>query len=523
MQTKINSKISNNPSFEMVKIKTESNLGVLKTLIVGFVILLQFGLLIFSWLYLMKLFQWLVIFSAVVTVTFCIITLSSKRTGQVKATWILLMLLTPTFGWVIFLLSNEKLMFGRSRKRYKKIYDKTKYLDSSPNLDGLTPSVKNNCNYLLSSGNFLAYPSTNTKYYENGATLFDDMLTDLAKAKKFILLEFFIVSDGVLLTRILDILKKKASEGLDVRLIYDDMGSHGTLRRHTKKEIKKSGIKLVTFNKLVPLFNLALNIRDHRKIVVIDGEIGYTGGTNLSDEYVGEKRTHGYWKDEGIRICGEAVNTFTLGVLRQWEFLTGKAPDYQSFLNHSSMAPLDTTSTSNIVVPYLTGPDYPHPIARELYENIISSAQEKLYIMTPYFIPDESTLALIKTKAQSGVDVRIILPEIPDKSFVYLISLDGAEKLIGAGAKVYTMKNSFVHSKLMLSDHDCVVGSINLDQRSYYQQFESAVYTNDKGILKSLGDDFEKTISRSNLHTPKKMGLLKWTLIHILRLVSPLM
>lgn len=521
MQTKINSKIANNPTFEMVKIKTESNLGVLKTLVVGLLILLQFGLLIFSWVYLMQLFQWLVIFSAVVTVTFCIITLSSKRTGQVKATWILLMLLTPTFGWVIFLLSNEKLMFGRAKKRYQKIYERTKYLSNNANLDPLKPSVKNNCNYLYSSGNFPAYQSKNTRYYENGATLFDDILEDMKTAKKFILLEFFIVSDGVLLTRTLDILKEKASSGVDVRLIYDDMGSHGTLSRKTKKDIKKSGIKLVTYNKLVPLFNLALNIRDHRKIVVIDGKIGYTGGTNLSDEYIGEKRTHGYWKDEGVRICGEAVNTFTLGVLRQWEFLTGKKPNYEDYITKDETK--EVNPQNGIVVPYLTGPDYGAPIARELYENIIGSAQEKLYIMTPYFIPDESTFALLKAKAQSGVDVRIILPEIPDKSYVYLISLDGAEKLADFGAKVYVMKNAFVHSKLMLSENDCVVGSINLDQRSYYQQFESAVYISDENILKSLEADFNKTILRSNPHEKKKMGLFKWTLIHILRLVSPLM
>lgn len=521
MQTKINSKIANNPSFEMVKIKTESNLGVLKTLVLGAIILVQLGLLIFSWIYLIGLFQWLVIFSVVVSITFCIITLSSKRTGQVKATWILIMLLTPTFGWVIFLLSNEKLMFGRAKKRYKKIYERTKFLDGTAISASLATNIKNNCNYLYKSGNFLAYQSSDTKYYSNGASLFDDMLEDMEKAKKFILIEFFIVSDGVLLSRMLDILKTKAKEGVDIRLIYDDMGSHGTLSRRTKKEIKKSGIKLVTYNKLVPLFNLALNIRDHRKIVVIDGEIGYTGGTNLSDEYVGEKRTHGYWKDEGIRITGKSVDTFTLGVLRQWEFLTKKAPNYLDFLSNATKE--EKADSKNIIVPYLTGPDYETPIARELYENIIGSAQEKLYIMTPYFIPDESTFALLKSKAQSGVDVRIILPEVPDKAFVYLISLDGAEKLMGFGAKVYVMKNAFVHSKLMLTESDCVVGSINLDQRSYYQQFESAVYTNDKSVLESVGADFEKTMLRSNLHKKKKMGLIKWTLIHILRLVSPLM
>ncbi len=521
MQTKINSKISTNPNFETVKIKTEFNWGALKTIIVGLLILSQFVILVLSGLYLIRLFQWLIVFSVVITVVFCLITLSSNRTGQVKATWILFMLICPFFGWAVFLLSNEKIMFGLHKRKYKKIYARTNYLEDKTISQSIPSSTKSTCKYLKNVGNFNTYTNTNCKYYPNGFSLFDDMLDDLKNAKKFILIEYFIISDGVLLNRLLHILKEKAKAGVDVRIIYDDMGSHGTLRRKTKKEIRRAGIQLHAYNKLVPLFNLALNLRDHRKIVVIDNEIAYTGGTNLADEYVGEKRTHGYWKDEGIRIHGEAVSTFTLSVLRQWEFVTGKTPDYLSFLQKVQSLP--QTDANQIVVPYLSGPDYVGSIAKDVYESIISSAQEKIYIMTPYFIPDESTLSLLKTKARSGVDVKIILPQIPDKSFVYLISLDYAERLMAEGVKVYLMKNAFVHSKLVLTENDCVIGSINIDQRSFYQQFESAVFTNDKDIMTAINDDFTGTLSKSKPHIKKRMGIIKWLLIHILRLVAPLM
>lgn len=197
MQTKINSKISTNPNFETVKIKTEFNWGALKTIIVGLLILLQFAILILSGLYLIKLFQWLIVFSVVITVIFCLITLSSNKTGQVKATWILFMLICPFFGWAVFLLSNEKVMFGLHKRRYKKIYARTNYLEDKTIPEEISTSTKNTCKYLKNAGNFNTYKNTICKYYPNGFSLFDDMLDDLKNAKKFILIEFFIISDGV--------------------------------------------------------------------------------------------------------------------------------------------------------------------------------------------------------------------------------------------------------------------------------------------------------------------------------------
>lgn len=521
MKYRSDNKLFTNPNFNVIKIKTESNYGALKTIIVALLIVLQFVFLLLSFLYLYQVFTGLMVFSLVISIIFSIIVLSSQRTGQTKAIWILFMLVCFTFGWVVFLLSNERVMFGRNKKRYKKIFNKSQLDINNISYKNLPKQTINDCNYLAHYGNFPIYSDNNMTYFANGALLYDSILEDISHAKKFIFMEYFIISDGILLNRFIDILGKKASEGVDVRIIYDDLGSHAILKRKTRKKINKLGIKLQTFNKLVPIFNLALNLRDHRKIVVIDGNIAYTGGANLADEYINEKRTHGYWKDSGIKICGTCVNTFTLAVLRQWEFLVGKSEDYGKYLNMDNIN-TDCNATE-ICVPYVTGPDYDNNIARDTYENMIASANEKIYIMTPYFIPDETMLSILKNKAQSGVDVRIVLPEIPDKKFVYLISLDGTERLIDYGVKVYLMKNSFVHSKVVLTENACVVGSINIDQRSFYQQFESAVYTNSTNIMSSINDDFIKTFSRSRLHIKSKKGIIKNILVHILRLISPLM
>lgn len=514
-------KIKNNLSFDVVKVKTESKFGTLKTIIVVSLIVLQFVFLLFFGLYLYNIFKWLIAISFVITFIFCVSTLSSKRTGQTKATWIFFMLICVTFGWIIFLLSSNKFMFSRSKKRYQKIYNKSNLIQQSDtNLENLPISVQNDCTYFKNYGKFPIYTDSQTKYYPNGTALFDDILEDLEKAEKFIFMEYYIISDGVLLSRILDILTRKAQSGVDVRIIYDDMGSHGTLSRRRKKQIKKMGIRLQTFNKLWPIFDLALNIRDHRKIVVIDGKVAYTGGANLADEYINERRTHGYWKDCGIKITGNAVNTFTLAILRQWEFLTKEEQDYEQFLTTNTNF---SSAPENICVPYVSGPDYKSNIARDIYENIIASANEKIYIMTPYLVPDETLLNLLKNKAQSGVDVHIVLPEVADKKFVYLITLDTAEALMEYGVKVHLMKNSFVHSKLVLTENSCVVGTINMDQRSLYQQFESAVYTNDKQVMKNLTSDFNLTFERSVLHSKKRNSFLRSVLIHILRLIAPLM
>lgn len=506
-----------------LRVRTESNtLGAMKTTIVLLLIVLQFVGLVLSYLYLTTVFSWFSGFSLIMSLATSIYVLSSNKSGQNKATWILFLLVCFTFGYFIFFISDEHILFAKSKKKYKRIYSQTEQFIDTQIEDIKVPSeIKLNCDYLKTAGNFPTYYAENIKYFPSGAELFDDMIENFKQAKKFIFIEFYIFSEGTLLARMLDILKERISNGVEVRIIYDDMGSHHTISLSTKKIMKQYGIKIQPFNRLVPIFNFGLNYRDHRKIVIIDGEISYTGGANLSDEYINEKRMHGYWKDSGVKIQGSASNTFTIAFLRQWEFLTNNKQDYKKYLNNNI-----NISGNSLITPYVSGPDYPKPIARDVYINMISQAKERIYIMTPYFVPDETMIDLLKVKALSGVDVKIILPGVADKRFVYTISRNYAERLIDYGVKLYVMKHSFVHSKLMISDESGIVGSINLDQRSFYQQFESAIFSNNSEFLSDLENDFNYVFSKCEEITDKNKKsrkILNRFFASIFRIISPFM
>lgn len=517
----------------MLKAKTEPNgFGILKTLIVAFLIALQTALLILSYSYLLSAFKYYGYIAMVFTIFSCIHALSSTSNGQTKATWIMFLLICYSFGYVIYFLSNEKILFARARKKYNKIYKKTEKFEINyeklqkksiflENYNNLPPLVKSNCLYLINNANIKNMFNSKINYFSNGTNFFDDFLEEIKKAKKFIFIEFYIISDGVLLKRTLDILKQKAQNGVDVRIIYDDMGSHAKIKRKTKKEIKNSGIKFMHFNRLVPIFNLALNLRDHRKIISIDGKIAYTGGMNLADEYINEKQIYGYWKDAGAKIEGPSVDNLTIAFLRQWEFVTQENVYYENYINLSK-----NQESEGAVIPFVSGPEFRYSIARDMYINIISSAEKKLNIMTPYFIPEETIVNLLITKAKSGVEVNLILPGIADKKYVYVVSRDYAERLIASGVNVYTMNNSFVHAKVMANENSAIIGSINVDHRSFNQQFESAIYTNNSNVLEQIENDFDDTIKKSTIITPEKRKRNKIfyrIFAGLFRLVSPFM
>ena len=517
------SKKNRSSDYRIIKIKTTSNFyGSLKTIILFCIISVQIIFLICSYLYIAEWFNSYLIISAILAILSSCYVLSTERNSYSKTVWVMFLLICFPFAWVFYLLSEEKFIFKKFKKRYNKIIEKSPLkLDNNVLNLKLNNNVKQDCNYLYNTGNFLTYTNSKLNYFSSGTQLFDDILENLSKAKHFIFIEYFIISDGILLKRFLKILQQKASEGIDIRIIYDDMGCHGKLKFRTKKQIKKMGIKIVSFNRLVPIFSVAMNYRNHRKLVIIDGKIAYTGGANLADEYINEKRTYGYWKDCGIKMQGKCVDTFTTSFLRQWEFITKTNINYSLYLNKSI-----NYKNNYAVTPFVDGLEYSHHIGHDMFLNVISNSQEKVYIMTPYLVPDDGILETLKNKALSGIDVRIIIPQIPDKKYVYTITLDNAKKLIPYGVKIYLMNDSFVHSKIILTDYSAIVGSINMDMRSFYQQFESAVYTNDEEIMKKVSNDFEKTFFNSSFITKeqlKKKNIFSRIKVGILRILSPLM
>lgn len=512
-----------NENMLALKVKTESKgLGAIKTLVVLLLIMSQIAVLILTYTYFARAFQWYFSLSILLSMIACVHVLSSEYHGQAKATWISFLMISFGFGYIIYFLSDKRVLFSKSKKKINKIQRATYDLQTQNNIENInSTSVKSTCKYLYNSGKFVSHFDTKMKYFSSGAALFDSIIEDLRNADSFVFIEYFIISDGVLFTRILDILKEKARAGVDVRIIYDDMGSHSTMKFKTKKDIISSGIKLQSFNRLVPVFNIALNLRDHRKIVCIDGKIAYTGGANLADEYINEKRMHGYWKDEGIRIEGPAVDNLTIAFLNQWQFVTDKAIEYNDYIGLAK-----SYKNISVCVPYVSGPHYNYSIAQNMYANQIANAEEKLYIMSPYFIPDETITNLIINKARAGVDVRIILPDIADKKFVYIVSRNNAEKLMSHGVKLYTMTSSFVHSKVVLTETSTIIGSINMDLRSFNQQFESAVFTDDSAVIQDVEKDFEYTFDRCTEITKNNSRRKKLSfriLAGLFNIISPFM
>ena len=502
------------------KVRTEKNAiwGTLKVATVAILVLIQLAIQIFLYGYFASL-SWIYSLAAfILSVISCIFLLSSNRSPASKAVWTFIILIFFEVGFMLYFATNSKVFFRRHRKRFIKVFadsEKWRLEYGTPEIsDG---RVKEDCEYLKKVGGFTNFTSSEMKYFTSGEKLFEDVLEQISKAEKFVFIEFFIISDGVLLEQMVNILSEKVKSGVEVRIIYDDLGSRSFSRKQ-RKRIKRAGIQLMTFNKLYPAVNFVLNIRDHRKIVVIDGKVAYTGGANIADEYINKKQLYGYWKDEGIRVDGEAVDGFTLMFLRQWDYLTRKFTDYSPYFNH-----FEKKENTSVCVPFSSGLDRDVFIGKELYLNIIAKAQEKLYLMTPYLVPDDAIFNMLVNKAQSGCDVRIVLPAKPDKPYVYIVTLDFAARLMDKGVKVYLMRDSFVHSKVVLCDYCAVVGSINIDLRSFYQQFESALYTNDEGVLKAVEEDFENTFKVCDSLTKKKNNARNRFLAMLLKVVSPLM
>lgn len=506
-----------------IRIKTEnSNLGTFKIVFSIFLILLQIAALVLSYLFLLNLFSSLIVVAYALSIITAIYVVSADKNSQSKPVWILFLMVLPVFGFIIYFLSDDRFSFAASRKRYGRIFEETekfKQNEHKPTIMGT--SSKQNMEYLKNAGGFEAYSATDIKYYSSGSAFFDSLLQEIDKAEKFVFMEYFIISDGVLLWRVLDILERKAKMGVDIRFIYDDMGSHGTLSKKNKQKMKKMGIKICSFNPLISKFSMALNYRDHRKIVVVDGKVAFTGGANLADEYTNEKRMHGYWKDCGVMLEGAAVDSFTLAFLRQWEYVTRERLEYEQYFGNA----VPSKNKFNCV-PFVDGLEYKQPIGKGIFESIIAAAEKKIYIMTPYFIPDDAMMSLLKQKAMSGVDVRIVLPGVPDKKVVYTVTRANAEKLLAFGVKLYIMDDCFVHSKVLLTEASAVVGSINFDLRSFYQQFESALYLDDKKVLAEIDRDFDKTMpicTQITTKNQKRNSFFFRLCSGILRIISPFM
>ena len=353
--------------------------------------------------------------------------------------------------------------------------------------------------------------------------MFADMLAVLEKAEHYIFLEYFIVSEGKMWDRILEVLKQKAAQGVDVRVIYDDMGCLARLPAGYHSWLEKEGIKCMAFNPVVPLISLVMNHRDHRKIMVVDGHTAFTGGINLADEYINVKARFGYWKDTGIRLKGEAVWSFTVMFLEMWNAYRNEDDDIQKY--RPSVWHPDPFTGEGIVCPYTDTPLDGEPLAENIYLDILNQAQKYVYIFTPYLILDDVMRNTLCHAAARGVDVRIVTPGIPDKKVVFRLTRSNYAMLLKAGVRIYEYTPGFIHAKSYICDDEFgVVGSVNMDYRSLYLHFECAALLYQTEALTELKRDVLDTIgqSREIMLEDCKKGFFGELFDSVLRVFAPL-
>ena len=378
--------------------------------------------------------------------------------------------------------------------------------------------------YIKNVARFPMHKNTETKNYSSGEENYADLLKELKKAKKYIFMEYFIIEEGKMWDSILEILEEKASEGVDVRLIYDDMGCISLLPYGYDKTLEKKGIKCIAFNPFKPLVSLVMNNRDHRKITVIDGHTGFTGGINLADEYINEKERFGYWKDTGIMLKGAAVWNLTIMFLEMWN--SSRKTDTNYSIYKPEINQTETIVNDGYVQPYGDSPLDGEVVGENVYMNIINSAKEYVYIYTPYLIIDNEMMTALCLAAKKGVDVRIVTPGIPDKKVVFKLTRSYYRQLIEAGVRIYEYTPGFIHAKVFLSDDKiATVGTINMDYRSLYLHFECGVYLYKTKSITSIKEDVFDTLEQSKEFTKEdlKNGRRFELWQAILRVFAPLM
>lgn len=444
-----------------------------------------------------------------------------------KVTW-LLFAVVPVFGFLLYLMIGERRLSKKEIQQLEKM-DSMKFREDNSydlrvELKQENKSAFGIVKSLLSMDhNADVYDGTASQYFPLGEEMFEAMLDDLRSAKKFIFLEFYIINPGVMWNRVLEILVDKVQQGVEVKLLYDDIGCMATLSGDYTKRLRKMGIDAHKFNKVIPRMTVAYNNRDHRKILVVDGQVGYTGGINLADEYINHIVRFGHWKDGGVRLEGSAVKALTRLFLMNWYINRGEITDFDRYHFDSQRV-----EGKGLYIPYGSGPKpiYKEQVGKAVYQNIINQAIDYVYITTPYLIIDYDLTEDIKNAAMRGVDVRIVTPFIPDKKLIQIVTRGAYPDLLEAGVKIYEYTPGFIHSKNVISDDElAVVGTINFDYRSLVHHYENAVLMYQTETIAGIKQDFEglfdisKEISLETLQNSWYQRLLK----EIMQLFAPLL
>ena len=461
--------------------------------------------------------------SVIVSAAMVIYLLNSKMDNSAKITWMVVISILPVVGVPLFFYVKSNFGHNFLRKRLLELENELR--EQLPQNDAAVdalqqtePGAASLAKYLYGlGGGFPVYQNTAVTYFPSGEAKFEELMRQLETAERYIFLEYFIIDEGLFWGKILEVLARKAADGVDVRVMYDGTCEFSTLPRDYPKRLEALGIQCKVFSPVQPFVSTHYNYRDHRKIFVIDGRVGFTGGVNLADEYINHVKKYGRWKDAAIMLEGEAVRSMTALFLQMWSIL--KEPEFEAFLADPIPAPAQAQGTA---APYGDCPLDGERVGEMVYIDLLNRARKYIHIMTPYLILDGELETALKFAAERGVDVHLILPGVPDKRFPYALAKTHYSALLDSGVKISEWTPGFVHAKVfVVDDREAVVGTINLDYRSLYHHFENAVWVTNAPCIRDIESDFQATLEecRTVSNDPKSI----WQGKHLLRATGMLM
>ncbi|MEG2351371.1 MAG: cardiolipin synthase, partial [Bacilli bacterium] len=477
-----------------------------RTILFVLILLLQLFLIAGVLMFFSKNLVWMIGGFTILSMIVTIWIVNNEDNPMYKLAWIIPIITLPIFGTLLYLYYKMPSVTNRIAKRHKMIVNKTnKYLTQDEKVlsevETEDPYVKSMFSYIAKSNNYPVYKNTRVKYLKVGEVFFDSLKEELEKAKDFIFIEFFIISYNSMWKETFEILKRKAKEGVEIRILFDAMGSFFTLPYEYKEVIRGYGIKCEIFSPVKPILSSYHNNRDHRKIVVIDGKTAYNGGINLSDEYINVTNEYGHWKDTAIKIEGEAVKNLTMMFLQMWDIFSKEESNYLKYITENHV------KSDGYVTCYGDSPLDEENVGEQVYLDIINSSKRYVYITTPYLIIDFEMASALKHAAKRNVDTVVIVPHISDGKSVKRLGYSYYKELIKAGVKIYEYTPGFVHAKMFISDAEkAVVGTINLDYRSLYLHFECATLMYKNSEIRKIEKDFNDMIKVSEKITLEKFN-----------------
>ena len=467
--------------------------------------------------------------SVAVSVFMVVYILNSRMDNSAKITWMVTIAILPVVGVPLFFYVKSNFGHNALQKRAASLTEEARGLQpqslaAAEALEEADPGAASLARYLHGrGGGFPVYQNTEVTYFPGGEAKFAELLRQLEKAERYIFLEYFIIDEGLMWGRILEVLARKAAEGVDVRVMYDGTCEFSTLPRDYPRRLEKLGIQCRVFAPVQPFVSTHYNYRDHRKILVIDGKVGFTGGVNLADEYINHIEKYGCWKDAAVMLEGEGVRTLTILFLEMWSIR--RESEFDKFLS----APPYSVLAKGFAAPYGDCPLDGERVGEMVYIDLLNRAKRYIHIMTPYLILDGELETALKFAAERGVDVHLILPHVPDKKFAYALAKTHYKSLLDSGVKISEWLPGFVHAKVfVVDDSEAVVGTINLDYRSLYHHFENAVWMKDTACIPAIEKDFQKTLEFCRDVEPTRESIWEGNvLLHLagilLKVIAPLL